>query len=192
MKEKAVFIDSMTGLLNIAEFMPSPNCDLRPENTDIDLLVIHNISLPPGKFGGDGIEKLFLNQLNFDEDPFYQQLVDLKVSAHLLLRRDGSVNQFVPFNKRAWHAGVSTFKGRSTCNDFSIGIELEGTDDIPYTISQYQQLSLITAVLINCYPGISFDRIVGHHTIAPDRKTDPGPSFDWPFFYDLLEREISR
>lgn len=188
--KKEMDIDKETGLLNIAQFIPSPNFDLRPIPMLIDLLVIHNISLPPGKFGGEAIDQLFLNQLNHADHPFYQGLVDLKVSAHLLIRRQGDIKQFVPFHLRAWHAGESFFEGRTRCNDFSIGIELEGTDDIPYTTAQYRQLSLVTKQLIKSYPSMSLDRIVGHQTIAPTRKTDPGPAFNWDYFYELLKKEF--
>lgn len=180
------------GLLNVAEYHPSSNCDQRPKETEINLLVIHNISLPPGCFEGDAIKDLFLNQLDFTLHPFYADLVNLKLSAHLLIRRDGRVIQFVPFHLRAWHAGESSFNGQTHCNDFSIGIEMEGTDDIPYTQQQYQQLSTITGQLMKCYQGISFDRIVGHHTIAPLRKTDPGPAFNWNYFFNLLEKEVQH
>ncbi|MBA2654169.1 MAG: 1,6-anhydro-N-acetylmuramyl-L-alanine amidase AmpD [Gammaproteobacteria bacterium] len=180
-----------TGLLNVADFCLSPNHDLRPEEEIIDLLVIHNISLPPGEFSGDAIEQFFMNTLDFTANPFYIDIRHMKVSAHLLIRRDGRVKQFVPFHLRAWHAGESQFESRARCNDFSIGIELEGADDIPYTSIQYAQLSAIAKQLMKSYPGISFDRIVGHCTIAPHRKTDPGPAFDWGYFFDLVEKEVS-
>lgn len=168
------------------QFISSPNCDDRPAGTTIDLLVIHGISLPPGEFGGDAITALFTNQLDPKAHPYFQQIVDLKVSAHVLIRRDGEVIQYVPFKKRAWHAGESSFQGKSRCNDYSIGIELEGADTVPYEPAQYQQLVQLTRVLMRVYPGITQERIVGHSDIAPERKTDPGPAFDWKYFFDLL------
>jgi N-acetyl-anhydromuramoyl-L-alanine amidase len=184
-----MYIDIETGLLNTAEHLPSPNSDLRPNQMDIDLLVIHNISLPPRIFEGDHIELFFQNKLDFDAHPFYQQLINLKVSAHLLIRRDGAIKQFVPFYHRARHCGDSRFDGKTGCNDFSIGIELEGADDIPYTAVQYKQLSHITKLLMKCFPKITLDRIVGHQDIAPVRKTDPGPAFDWTYYFNLVKKE---
>lgn len=185
-------INMEKGLLEQAEYYRSPNCDNRPQDVTVDLLVIHNISLPPDVFEGDAIKRFFLNELDFNAHPFYQSLVHLKVSAHLLIRRCGKVLQFVPFNLRAWHAGVSSFQGQSVCNDFSIGIELEGSDNIPYTGAQYKQLGLITQLLMKSYPAMTTDRIVGHQTIAPDRKTDPGPAFNWDYFFKLLEKEVTH
>lgn len=179
-------INTENGLLNIAEFIPSPNHNERPTNTLIDLLVIHNISLPPGEFQGEDVIALFLNQLNCQKHPYYERLIDLKVSTHLFIRRNGEVTQFVPFHLRAWHAGESLFGDRPNCNDYSIGIELEGTDELPYTSNQYEILSQITVWLRRVYPGISFDRIVGHQTIAPTRKTDPGLAFDWDYYFKLI------
>lgn len=164
----------------------SPNADARPDSCDISLLVVHNISLPPGNFGGPWIEDLFHNRLDADAHPYFKDIADLKVSAHCLIRRDGELIQFVPFDQRAWHAGLSEFDGRSACNDYSIGIELEGTDDTPYTPQQYQRLAEVTAILQQQFPLIRAERIVGHCDIAPDRKTDPGPAFDWPHFQQLL------
>ncbi len=159
--------------------LPSPNADERPPDTGIDLLVIHNISLPPGEFGGDDIIDLFLNRLDTDRHPYFEALAGLAVSAHLLVRRDGAAIQFVALGRRAWHAGQSRFCGRQRCNDFSIGIELEGTDDTPFTEAQYRVLGRLTAQIRERYPAITSDRIVGHADIAPGRKTDPGPCFDW-------------
>lgn len=167
-------------------FIPSPNCDERPADTEIDLLVIHGISLPPGEFGGDAINALFTNQLDPKAHPAFHSIADLKVSAHILIRRDGEVIQYVPFKKRAWHAGESSFQGRTRCNDFSIGIELEGADTVPYEPIQYQRLAALTQVLMQFYPGITQQRIVGHSDIAPGRKTDPGAAFDWQHFFGLL------
>lgn len=164
----------------------SPNFDDRPDTGDISLLVIHCISLPPGEFGTPCIGQLFCNQLNPDEHPYFQQIYQLQVSAHLLIKRDGEIVQYVPFDKRAWHAGASSYQGRERCNDFSIGIELEGTETTPYTDVQYQQLAGVVSALVNHYPGLSFNRISGHSDIAPGRKTDPGDSFDWNKLHGLL------
>jgi len=166
-------IDIQTGLLDIAEFIASPNFNYRPEHGVVDMIVIHGISLPPGRFGGDDVIKLFTNQLD--------SMRDLNVSAHLWIRRDGKVIQFVPFHLRAWHAGVSSFQGRENCNDFSVGIELEGTDIVAYTEIQYQKLRDIISILKITYPAITDNRITGHADIASGRKTDPGPSFCWDF-----------
>ncbi len=157
----------------------SPNCDARPVDAGIDLLVIHNISLPPNHFGGPGVYQLFENRLDPAAHPFYAGIADLRVSAHLWVRRNGRVVQFVPLQSRAWHAGVSSWQGRERCNDYSIGIELEGTDDRPFTRRQYQSLLRVTRHIQRRYPAITSERIVGHSDVAPGRKTDPGPCFDW-------------
>lgn len=167
------------GLLPTARYLASPHCDERPIGTVIDMVVIHGISLPPGEYGSEAIEKFFINQLDFTEHPYFDTLKTICVSAHLLIKRTGEVVQFVPFTKRAWHAGQSYFQGQTHCNDFSIGIELEGTDTEPYTESQYQQLVDVLRLLMRAYPAIQRERIVGHCDIAPGRKTDPGPSFEW-------------
>lgn len=183
-------IDTTTGLLAPAQFIASPNCDARPDSSsDISLLVIHGISLPPGEFGGQGITQCFTNSLNPNEHPYYREIADLKVSSHLLVRRDGSVIQYVPFTERAWHAGKSSFDGRERCNDYSIGVELEGTDEIPYEKAQYTALIALTKALLSAYPYITHDRIVGHSDIAPGRKTDPGESFDWAYYRKQLSGE---
>ncbi len=161
--------------------MRSPNADERPPGVKPDLIVIHGISLPPGHFGGAGVEQLFTNTLRADEHPHYRKVVHLKVSAHVFIRRDGEMTQFVPFDKRAWHAGESCFEGRANCNDFSVGIELEGCDDTAYEDAQYRQLAALVAALTEAYPGLSAQRMVGHCDIAPGRKTDPGPLFDRGF-----------
>jgi len=158
---------------------PSPNAAERPPGCEIDLLVIHNISLPPGEFGGDHISELFLNRLDPDAHPYFAAIADLRVSAHLLIQRDGTAMQFVPLDRRAWHAGQSRYCGRERCNDFSIGIELEGTDDTEFTTYQYRTLTELTARIQRLFPAITPQRIVGHSEIAPGRKTDPGPCFDW-------------
>lgn len=160
-------------------FLESPNFNDRPIDEDISLLVIHSISLPPKKYDTDHIERFFLNELDFSSHNFYKNIDGMKVSAHVLIKRNGEVIQFVPFNKRAWHAGVSSYKGKNNCNDFSIGIELEGSDDDIFEDIQYEQLSLITSLLITEYDLITKDNIKGHSDIAPERKTDPGVLFDW-------------
>ncbi len=180
-------IDPTKGLLLSAHYHPSPNFDERPTNQEIDLLVIHNISLPPGEFAGDYVQAFFSNNLNPDEHPYFEEIAAMQVSSHLYIRRNGEVWQFVPFNKRAWHAGKSCFAGEENCNNFSIGIELEGTDSIPYTQAQYQQLAHITCLIMQDYPKITLDRIVGHSDIAPMRKTDPGPSFQWQHYKELVQ-----
>lgn len=163
----------------------SPHYDERPNNIDINLLVIHGISLPRGKFGGDAILKLFAGTLNCDEHPGFAEAKGLRVSTHLLIRREGELFQFVPFSKRAWHAGQSLFQGKERCNDFSIGIELEGTDEIPYTEKQYKTLIQTIESLYLIFPHLRRDRIVGHCDIAPQRKTDPGVIFDWSLLQGL-------
>jgi AmpD protein len=162
--------------LEDAQRAPSDNCDERPPHTAICLVVLHNISLPPGRFGGDDVEHFFTNALDCEADPFYAQLRDVRVSAHLFLRRDGRWLQFVPFGRRAWHAGLSNWRGRPRCNDFSIGIELEGTDVVPYTEAQYAALAPVLGRLVERFP---IEAIVGHSDISPGRKTDPGEAFDW-------------
>jgi AmpD protein len=169
-----------------AQRLPSPNFDQRPESASIDLLVIHNISLPPGQFGGTHIADLFANCLDFDADPYFNQLRALRVSSHFLIRRDGSLMQFVSANDRAWHAGVSLFCGRERCNDFSIGIELEGSDFVPFEAMQYHVLADLTAALQQRY---ALTDIAGHEHIAPGRKTDPGPFFDWERYRLLLAQQ---
>ena len=176
------------GWLQSAKKIPSPNFNLRPGGMQISLLVFHNISLPPGEFGGHFICDFFRNCLDPKLHPYFDEIADLKVSAHFLIDRDGSVIQFVSTEDRAWHAGESCFCGVDNCNDFSIGIELEGTDDVPYTDSQYRVLAELTKTLMARYPAIAEDRIVGHSDVAPGRKTDPGPSFDWDRFKTELRR----
>lgn len=166
-------------LLEGVDFQPSPHFNQRPDPDDISLLVIHNISLPPGEFGSGDIEALFMGCLDCKKHPDYAQLDGLRVSAHVVIARDGTLTQFVPFNQRAWHAGESCFNTRHNCNDFAIGIELEGTDTSPYTQAQYVALQALTRSLMAHYPAITAQRIVGHQDIAPGRKTDPGPAFDW-------------
>ena len=160
-------------------FLESPNFNDRPVDEDISLLVIHSISLPPKKYNTDHIERFFLNELDFSSHNFYKNIDGMKVSAHVLIKRNGEVIQFVPFNKRAWHAGVSSYKGKNDCNNFSIGIELEGSEDDIFEDIQYEQLSLLTSLIIAEYDLITKDNIKGHSDIAPERKTDPGVLFDW-------------
>ena len=163
------------GLLSGCEYVASPNCDERPTDA-IDLLVIHNISLPPDEFGDDGVQQLFTNTLDAAVHPYYATIAGLKVSAHFFVRRDGQIIQFVSCLKRAWHAGESCWQGASRCNDFSIGIELEGSDSVPFSDAQYTALGRLTRALRAAYP---IRGIAGHSDISPQRKTDPGPCFDW-------------
>ncbi|OUS09976.1 N-acetylmuramoyl-L-alanine amidase [Gammaproteobacteria bacterium 54_18_T64] len=167
---------------------PSPNQGERPVDGEVSLLVIHNISLPPGQFGGGYIEQFFTNVLNADEHSYFAEIAELQVSAHLLIDRRGEVVQFVPLSRRAWHAGDSSFAGCANCNDYSIGIELEGTDVEPYSDAQYQSLVQVSRQLLAAYPALKTERIVGHSDIAPGRKTDPGPAFDWAHFFAMLAR----
>lgn len=176
----------LTGRIGSARWCPSPNFGPRPEGSAISLLVIHNISLPPGQFGGDAIERFFCNQLDAAAHPYFRTIANMKVSSHLLVRRDGSAVQFVSLLDRAWHAGRSCFQGEQECNDFSVGIELEGADDIPYTPAQYRALADLSRLIMGAWPAITSDRITGHSDIAPGRKTDPGPAFDWPHYRQLL------
>ena len=171
------------GLAAGVPFVPSPNCDERPDGVDVDLIVVHSISLPPGQFGGPGIEQLFLNRLNPDEHPYYAGIAGLRVSAHFVVRRDGTTTQYVPCSKRAWHAGVSSWKGRPRCNDYSVGIELEGCDDGPFEAAQYDALARLTRALHRRYP---ISGIAGHSDIAPGRKTDPGLLFDWDRYRSMI------
>ncbi len=172
----------VAGWLDGAVRRPSPNQDARPDPADVSLLVIHGISLPPGEFGGPWIDALFDNRLDLAAHPYFAQLAGLVVSAHVLIRRDGEVVQYVPFDARAWHAGASCFAGRERCNDYSIGVELEGTDDQPYAEAQYDALAAVAHAVMEAYPAITAGRIAGHSDIAPGRKTDPGPAFDWARF----------
>ncbi len=167
------------GLLDGADFIPSPNFDERPEGVTVDLIVIHNISLPPGEFGGQDVIDLFTNRLEASRHPYYANLSGLKVSSHFFVRRNGEIIQFVSTEKRAWHAGLSCFQGREKCNDFSIGIELEGTDFVPFADEQYESLANLARAILRKYPDCS---LAGHSDISPGRKTDPGPFFDWNRF----------
>jgi len=172
------------GLVDGARYVPSPNCDGRPDGSQVELLVIHHISLPPGAFGGPGIIELFTNRLDPAGHPSYAPIADSKVSAHFLIRRNGELLQFVPCAQRAWHAGESSWKGRTRCNDFSIGAELEGTGEAPFTAAQYRRLAELTRALKRRYP---IRDIAGHSDVAPGRKSDPGPYFDWARYRALLK-----
>ena len=183
--------EDAAGWLAGAQRRPSPNQDARPPDTRIDLLVIHNISLPPGEFQGNWIDDLFLNRLDPNAHPYFAPIASVRVSAHLLIRRDGCLIQYVPCDRRAWHAGVSAFQGRERCNDYSIGIELEGADDIPFTDAQYQRLADCTRDIQERYPAITRERITGHSDIAPERKTDPGPAFDWERYLAMLDAPLA-
>jgi AmpD protein len=176
------------GLAEGARFVASPNCDGRPAGCAVELVVIHSISLPPGEFGGPGIVELFTHRLDAGAHPFYATIAGAKVSAHFLIRRDGELIQFVPCDWRAWHAGESSWKDRTRCNDFSIGVELEGTADVPFTDAQYDRLAELTRALKARYP---IAGIVGHSDIAPGRKTDPGPHFDWARYRGQLAKPVS-
>ena len=169
-----------------AEVLPSPNCDERPPAAEISLAIVHGISLPPGQFGGPNIAQLFTNQLDWNEHYFFREIKGLRVSSHLLIERSGALTQFVPLSRRAWHAGQSEYCGEQRCNDFSVGIELEGTDHVPYTAAQYHALAGVLTTLMVRYPRITRARIVGHCDVAPKRKTDPGASFRWDSLYALL------
>lgn len=179
--------DVAAGQLQPARQVASPNYDARPDAVQSELIVVHGISLPPGEYGGPCIDQLFTNTLDWDAHPYFKQIEGMKVSSHVLIRRDGEVVQYVPFDKRAWHAGVSTYQGRERCNDFSIGIELEGVDDQPYDAEQYRELARVILALCAAYPSLSLERIVGHSDVAPGRKTDPGESFDWLRLRALLQ-----
>ncbi len=181
-------LDRTSGMMVGARQVLSPNVDDRPAGVTPEVLVVHAISLPPGQYGGPGVEQLFCNSLPAGEHPFYRTIADLKVSSHFFIRRDGELVQFVPVNRRAWHAGKSFCEGRERVNDFSIGIELEGDDDHPFEQPQYDTLIQLTRELMAAFPAIARYRIYGHSDIAPGRKTDPGPHFDWPRYRQALPR----
>jgi AmpD protein len=164
----------------------SPNCDDRPEGADVSLIVVHGISLPPGEYGGHWIDDLFTNRLDATAHPYFAEIQGMQVSSHVLIRRDGELVQYVPFTRRAWHAGQSCYRGRAACNDFAVGVELEGQDDAPYEDVQYLRLAALIKTLRERFPGIRNDAVVGHSDIAPGRKTDPGPAFDWRQLRTLL------
>ena len=182
-------VDALTGWLDAARHVCSPNWDERPAGCRIDLIVVHGISLPPGEFGGSWIDALFTNTLDPTAHPYFAAIAGLRVSAHLLIRRDGQLTQYVSCHHRAWHAGESIYAGRRRCNDFSIGVELEGADTIPYDDRQYPALATVIRTLREAYPAILPNRLAGHADIAPGRKTDPGPAFDWRRLRRLLEEQ---
>ncbi len=182
----ALQFNRASGQVTPARFIPSPNCDQRPAEIAIEVLIIHAISLPPRQYGGEYIQQFFTNRLDFNAHPYFANLRDMKVSAHFVIMRDGELLQFVATHQRAWHAGKSNFQGRAAVNDFSIGIELEGCDEAPFEPAQYDTLSNLIRVLTNAYPRIRQEHIVGHSDIAADRKTDPGPCFDWSQIRDAL------
>ena len=175
-------VDVATGLLPAVRQVLSPHFDARPPGVLPELIVVHGISLPPGEFGGPWIDRLFAGNLPPDAHPFFRGLAGARLSSHLLIRRSGEPVQYVPLHERAWHAGVSQYQGRAACNDFTIGIELEGVDERPYEEAQYRELASVTQALLAALPSLSKERIVGHSDIAPGRKTDPGAAFDWPRF----------
>lgn len=172
-------VDLASGLMDGARQITSPNYDSRPAGVEPDLIVVHGISLPPGEFGGPWIDQLFTNTLPPEIHPYFAEVSSLRVSSHLVIARGGALTQYVSFTERAWHAGKSNYQGREACNDFSVGVELEGTDTQPYEHEQYAALAEVVAALCAAYPRLSADRLVGHSDIAPGRKTDPGPAFDW-------------
>ena len=173
-------VDPATGLVLSARQVLSSHYDSRPAGVTPDLIVVHGVSLPPGEFGGPWIDRLFTGHLPPDAHPFFRDVAAACVSAHVLIRRDGQIVQYVPFGERAWHAGKSEYCGRGACNDFSVGIELEGTDEVPYEAAQYDSLAALIKALLIAYPSLSREHVVGHCDVAPGRKTDPGESFDWP------------
>lgn len=181
-----MIIEPHSGWLTDVRTVRSPNCDERPPQTELGLIVIHGISLPPGEFGGGWIDRFFCNDLPATADPYFATIAGLKVSAHVLIDRAGVPTQFVSFNDRAWHAGRSSHRGREACNDFSVGVELEGVDDAPYRPEQYAMLVELIAALRRAYPSLRDAEIVGHSDISPGRKTDPGPAFDWPRLRNAL------
>lgn len=178
-----------SGWLSPARLCPSPNHDLRPDGVEVSLLVVHGISLPPAQFGGPYIDQLFCNQLDPTEHSYFAEIAHMRVSAHALIRRDGELVQYVPLHKRAWHAGNSIYAGCDSCNEFSVGIELEGTDDCPYLDAQYTTLAAVYRAIVPYFSALNLDRIVGHSDISPGRKTDPGPSFDWQKLKGILGQQ---
>jgi len=185
-----VKIDRATGLLAGARQVLSPHFDARPAGVLPELLVVHGISLPPGEFGGPWIDRLFTGTLSADAHAYFREIAGQRVSAHALIRRDGQIVQYVAFGERAWHAGHSAYRGRTGCNDFSIGVELEGTDDTPYTDAQYEALAALSAALLTAYTSLAAQAIAGHSDISPGRKTDPGASFDWVRYRQLLDQAL--
>ncbi len=185
-------INIADGWLRGVRQVRSPNADSRPAGVEIDLIVVHGISLPPGEFGGSAIDDLFCNCLEPTAHPYYRDIAAIRVSSHALIARDGRITQYVPFHKRAWHAGQSSYQGRDACNDFSVGIELEGCDDIAYAEPQYQALAQLVKSLRREYPSLIHAPVVGHEHIAPGRKTDPGPAFNWQRLTAMIGAESSQ
>jgi N-acetyl-anhydromuramoyl-L-alanine amidase len=183
-------IDLDSGLMRGARQVPSPNFDARPAGSPMDLIVVHGISLPPGEFGGPWIDRLFTNSLPSDQHPYFAEISGLRVSSHLVIARDGALTQYVSFNDRAWHAGRSSYQGRIECNDYSVGVELEGTDSVPYEPVQYEMLASTVAALCEAYPSMTPGRITGHSDVAPGRKTDPGSAFDWTMAQSCIAAKI--
>ena len=188
---QSFIVDTVTGRLEPARFQLSPNRDSRPDEARPRLVVLHGISLPPGQFGGPEVEQLFTNSLDWDAHPYFREIRGLEVSAHLLIHRDGELIQFVPFTERAWHAGVSRYRQHERCNDFSIGIELEGEDSTPYEDAQYEVLTDVLTAIMRAYDEITPREILAHSDIAPGRKTDPGPAFDWLRLYDGINARVA-
>ena len=188
MSDAGLKVDSQGLAHGAVRFVPSPNCDERPAGSVIDLLIVHAISLPPGEFGGSEIEALFTNTLDPAGHPYFAGIAGLKVSAHFLVRRDGEIVQFVPCGRRAWHAGASSWRGRERCNDFSIGVELEGTDEVAFEDAQYRSLAALTDALAGKYP---LAHVAGHSDVAPGRKTDPGPCFDWSRYRVAVSADLT-
>ncbi|MEE4186546.1 MAG: 1,6-anhydro-N-acetylmuramyl-L-alanine amidase AmpD [Gammaproteobacteria bacterium] len=182
--------DATTGWVSGARQVASPNCDAWPADAVPELIIVHGISLPPGEFGGPWLDHFFQNQLDALAHPYFAEISELRVSAHFLIRRDGEMVQYVPLTRRAWHAGVSCFAGRERCNDFSVGIELEGEDSVAYTDAQYAQLADLIALLRGALPSLAGCPVVGHSDVAPGRKTDPGPAFDWPRLRRMLAATV--
>jgi AmpD protein len=185
-------VNPETGLIEPARQCLCPNRDERPLGSELEMIVLHGISLPPGEFGGPEIESLFMNTLDWGAHPYFEEIRGLQVSAHLLIRRDGELVQFVPLGERAWHAGESCFRGKSCCNDFSVGIELEGEDETPYDDRQYAVLPEVVRAILAAYPDISARDIAGHCDVSPGRKSDPGPAFEWRRLYDALGEQIEN
>jgi N-acetyl-anhydromuramoyl-L-alanine amidase len=183
-------VEAQPGYLSSARQVASPNCDDRPAGLAPDLIVVHGISLPPGEYGGPWIDRLFTGTLPPDAHPYFGTIAHLRVSSHLLIRRDAELVQYVPFMRRAWHAGASCWQGRDRCNDYSIGIELEGTDDEAYESAQYAMLARVIVALCRAYESLSPERVVGHSDVAPGRKSDPGTAFDWPRLRTLVRFEL--
>ena len=188
---RGLVIDTDSGLLEQARHVASPNHDERPSGCAPELILVHGISLPPDEYGGPWIDQLFMNALPSGAHPYFAAVAHLTVSSHVLVRRDGELVQYVPFHRRAWHAGASTYCGRDRCNDFSIGIELEGSDQVPYEPIQYRRLAELIVALLKAYPSLSPERIAGHSEVAPGRKTDPGEAFDWMRLRALLSAEMA-